>query len=397
LRHGKYLLHHAEPEATEFLQHPLQYHYDYCLVIPAYREDAGLLLRFEELARGQPGLLVILVLNQPDSDESADANSALRKELSRVREIQRHTSGSLRQLAADSHLLVIERKTPLAAKQGVGLARKIGCDIALALQADGRLRSRWLHNTDADAILADDYFQAAEQYSSEVAITHPFIHTLPEDKPLAVAIYLYELRLHYYVYGLRYATSPYDFHTLGSCISVDGASYAGVRGFPRRNAAEDFYLLNKIAKLGQVARPTTPLITLSGRASDRVPFGTGPAVAELSRASDPLQSKLYYHPDCFRLLRALLGNLHELFKGSELDALPGLPPAAVVALKQQGIERALSHCREHGADLASWEKHFHQWFDGFRTLKFIHAMRDTGLANLDLAQSREHPHSIWPN
>jgi hypothetical protein len=394
---AKYLAHHAEAEAAELLQHPFQQHYDYCLIIPAYRESAGLLQRLEELAGAQPGLLVILVLNQPDSDNSADANRKLREALAATREVQRHCIGSLRQLAGESHLLVIERGLPLPAKQGVGLARKIGCDIALALQANGNLQSRWLHNSDADATLPGDYFQAAEQYCSEVAITHPFVHTLPQDKSLALATYLYDLRLHYYVYGLRYASSPYDFHTLGSCISVDAASYAAVRGFPRRNAAEDFYLLNKLAKLGEVARPTAPLITLMGRDSDRVPFGTGPAVAELSRASAPLQSKLYYHPDCFRALRALLGNLQGLFDGSELDALSGLPLAAVAALKQQGIEKALSHCREHGADLASWEKHFHLWFDGFRTLKFIHAMRDTGLANLDLAQSREHPHSIWPN
>jgi hypothetical protein len=396
LSQGKYLAHYAEAEATELLQHPLASHYDFCLIIPAYREDADLLLRLEELAAAQPGLLVILVLNQPDSDKAADANSELRKALTASREIQRHSTGSLRQLAADSHVLIIERKAPLPAKQGVGLARKIGCDIALALQASGHLKSRWLHNTDADATLTGNYFQAAEQQLGAVAITHPFLHSLPKDRRLALATYLYELRLHYYVLGLQQARSPYAFHTLGSCISVDGPSYAAVRGFPRRNAAEDFYLLNKVAKLGEVARPSAPAIALRGRASDRVPFGTGPAVAELARSRTPLLSKLYYHPDCFFALGVLLRNLPELFNRSKLEALPGLPIAAAVALQQLGIDKALHHCHAHSADPASWEKHFHQWFDGFRTLKFIHALRDSGLADLDLAQSRDHPHSIWP-
>lgn len=138
------------------------------------------------------------------------------------------------------------------------------------------------------------------------------------------------------------------------------------------------------------------MVELSGRVSDRVPFGTGPAVAELAQSRAPGQSKLFYNPDSFHALARLLSNLQLLCEGCELEALPDLPVAAVAALRRLGIDRALQHCHAHSADPASWQKHFHQWFDGFRTLKFIHAMRDSGLPDLDLQQSRSHERSIWP-
>jgi hypothetical protein len=47
---------------------------------------------------------------------------------------------------------LVERSQGLPHKEGVGLARKIGCDIALSLYERGTLKSRWLHTTDADAI-----------------------------------------------------------------------------------------------------------------------------------------------------------------------------------------------------------------------------------------------------
>ena len=402
---GKYLSRYAEPEARQLLDSPPDYNYQHCLVIPAYREDSSLLHGLKSLASAQPGLLIVLVLNQPDSDTSSDANSELRNAITALPKLPEPskqpkqsmlTVGSLRTLQDSSHLLLIERQQPLPAKEGVGLARKIGCDIALALQASGKLQSRWLHNTDADAVLDGSYFEAAEQQHHCVAITHPFVHVLPADPQIAQATHLYELRLHYYVLGLRYAGSPYDYYSLGSCISVDGPSYAAVRGFPKRAAGEDFYLLNKIAKLGTIAQPTTPIIEIRGRISDRVPFGTGPAVAELAKTDDPLQSTLFYHPDSFHALRQLLANLELLYGGTELAALPGLPASAVTVLQELGINRALQHCHKHSRNLAGWSRHFHQWFDGFRTLKFIHGMRAQGLADLNLQQSRDHPRSVWP-
>jgi hypothetical protein len=341
-------------------------------------------------------LLIILVLNRPDTDTGPDTNTSLRDAVAQFTPLGTHACGICYRLQGNSQLLLVERAQSLPADEGVGLARKIGCDIALALAERGILKSRWLHTTDADAILPDDYFSAAESLVDYAAIAHPFRHLLPADPALACAIVLYELRLHYYVLGLQWAGSPYAFHTLGSCISVAAQSYASVRGFPRRSGGEDFYLLNKVAKLGKVATDITPTIELEGRISNRVPFGTGPAVAKLVASAEPLSSPLFYHPHSFRALKTLLDNLQDVYLNQTL--IEGAPnhASAIKVLKNLGIDKALAHCSRHSKDFEGWRKHFHQWFDGLRTLKFIHGLRKAGLADMDLAASRAHPDSLWP-
>ena len=392
----KYLAHYAEPEARSALDDPPGSAYNYSLVIPAYRENPQLAERLRQMAREQDGLLIILVLNQPDTDSGADTNAALRDAITQFTLLGSHACGALYQLQGNSHLLLVERSQALPAGEGVGLARKIGCDIALALFDSGIVKSHWLHTTDADAMLPHDYFSGAESLADCVAIAHPFRHCLAADPRLACAVYLYELRLHYYVLGLRWAGSPYAFHTLGSCISVRAKSYAAVRGFPRRSGGEDFYLLNKVAKLGTVATDVTATIELEGRVSSRVPFGTGPAVARLVESAQPAASPLFYHPHSFRALKTLLENLDGLYRDQSLvDGAPN-DQRAIAVLKNLGIEKALVHCARHSKDFEGWRKHFHQWFDAFRTLKFIHGLRDAGLADMDLASSRAHRDSLWP-
>ena len=62
----------------------------------------------------------------------------------------------------------------------------------------------------------------------------------------------------YYVAGLAMAGSRYAHHSLGSTIAVHAKTYAAVRGYPKRSAGEDFYLLNKICKLAPVERLAGP-------------------------------------------------------------------------------------------------------------------------------------------
>jgi len=399
----KYLRHYAEPEARLLAQHPPRHSYQHCLVIPAYRESAALADKLVNLGEQVENLLIILVLNQPDSVPDKACNKDLRLALMLLpraagddQSIPAQAHSTLLTLSASSNLLLVERPQPLPASEGVGLARKLGCDIALALRQAGSIQSRWLHSSDADATLPPDYFAKAEQQGKKCsAIVHPFIH-----RPCLLPMALYELRLHYYVLGLRHAGSPYAFHTLGSCLSVDFEAYQQVRGFPRRAAAEDFYLLNKVAKLGPVSSPAAPLVIIEARHSDRVPFGTGPAVEELSNSSNPLDETLFYHPDSFHALRALLESVPGLY-GCEhalqliAGALQEYRPAFTV-LEQLGIEKCLRHCQQQSRSQATFMRHFCQWFDGFRTLKFIHGLRESGWQDLTLRESLEHPHSIWP-
>lgn len=378
------------------------------LVVPAYRESPGLLDRLDQAWRDADPVLVILLLNRPDSDPDEEANTPLRNALNRLPAGGRGASGCRRlNRHTDIYCHDLERLAgPTPAPQGVGLARKTGCDIALDWIGSGAIASDWIGTTDADATLPPDYFSRLDAVSGEaVAAVFPFEH-LPGPDPLCDrATALYELRLHHYVLGLEYAGSPYAHHSLGSCTAVRSGAYAAVRGFPRRAGGEDFYLLNKLRKLGPVARLAGEVIRLQSRASNRVPFGTGPAVSKIAADANPPGLPLFYHPACFEVLRAALNSIPEM-RDSPISALPGLlrqqglPPALAAAgseaLQAMGLEAALQHCRRHGRTGDQFRRQFHQWFDAFRSLKFIHAMRDAGWPDLALTQLREARPALWP-
>ena len=390
-------------------------HWHSALVLPAYREQPALLQRLARLPAGSGRTLVVLVLNRPDSDLDPRANAALRDALQNpARPRAMRDTVAVYPLApqVDLYLLDLEMlRGPTPRAQGVGLARKTGCDLALQWMDGGGISGQWLCSTDADATLPPDYFARLQTAAPDaVAAVFPFHHTAGTDTACNAATALYELRLHHYVLGLEYAGSPYAFHTLGSCLAVRATAYAHVRGVPRRAGAEDFYLLNKLAKLGPVSRLQGETISLQSRFSTRVPFGTGPAVAAIAAAGNPRGAALFYHPHGFSALAALLDSLPALAEVPQQDMAallvkrdhrgeqlsPALARQAAAALETLGITPALQHCRRQTTSAAQFQRHFHQWFDGFRTLKFIHALRDSGLPPCSLQDLASLAPQLWP-
>jgi hypothetical protein len=401
LARQRYLQRHTEPGSPPCPRPATAW--NNVLVIPAYREAATLVTRLRELPAGTGRALVILVLNRPDTDPDHDANRELRSALSTlpagccagVQQLNAHTDLYLHDLD------ILTGAIPAA--QGVGLARKIGCDIAFKWMCEGAVSGRWICSTDADARLPPDYFQALEREPAEaVAATYPFWHSPGADDSCNLATALYELRLHHYVLGLEYAGSPYACHTLGSCLAVTFNGYASVRGFPKRAGGEDFYLLNKLAKTGPVARLAGECIELESRESRRVPFGTGPAVARISAAQNPQELPLFYHPACYEALRAVLAAAPQLEQG-DLAALlaaagiaPALRRACCTTMATLGLATALDHCHRQGKSPGQFLRQFHQWFDAFRTLKFMHGLRDAGWPACSLAGLQAVRPDLWP-
>lgn len=398
----RYLQRHIEPDLPE--PPAGAPHWQRALVIPAYREPPSLLRDLGRLPPGAGKLLVILVLNRPDSDPDTGANTALRNALKTL-----DGGGAARPVnhCTDLYLYDMEATGKLTpASQGVGLARKTGCDVALKWIHEGAISGDWIGSTDADALLPADYWGKLQGLPTATsAAVFPFHHVPGPDASCNEATMLYELRLHHYVLGLEFADSPYAYHTLGSCLAVRAESYARVRGFPKRAGGEDFYLLSKLAKTGPIARLAGPCIHLQSRYSERVPFGTGPAVAAISRESSPQAMPLFYHPGCFLALRAVLQSIPSAWQARNPDSWeqqlkavlpPQLARAAIATLAALGIEKALQHCRSHGKSPEQFQRQFHQWFDAFRTLKFIHGMRDSGWPEQALHALTAIEPDLWP-
>ncbi|MDF3070899.1 MAG: hypothetical protein K0R38_6500, partial [Polyangiaceae bacterium] len=285
--------------------------------------------------------------------------------------------------------------------QGVGLARRIGMDVALALHARGRVVSAWLGCSDGDARLPADYF--AQNAATEprgphgvrrVGLTLPFWHVPGDSAAVDAATAAYELSLRYYTLGLASAGSPYAYESMGSSMVVRADAYAEVRGFPRRQAGEDFYLLDKLAKVGGIHRPTRAPIELRSRVSARVPFGTGARVGELLDSGEGLTT---YHPRVFELLgltlRALLLaalDRSEAQVTSELsrhlDA--GSVGAISSALDDLNAFEALRETFGASPDRVVRKRRLLTWFDALRTLRFVHLVEGhAGLARLPVLEA----------
>jgi recombinational DNA repair protein (RecF pathway) len=103
-------------------------------------------------------------------------------------------------------------------------------------------------------------------------------------------------------------------------------------------------------------------------------------------------------------LRALLDSLPGLAREPgalrELLAGQGMPEELVSAsaaiLEDLGITDALAHCARQASSDAGFIRHFHGWFDAFRSLKFIHALRDAGWPMRSLAELEGCTPRLWP-
>jgi hypothetical protein len=157
-------------------------------------------------------------------------------------------------------------------------------------------------------------------------------------------------------------------------MACEAEAYIRMGGMNTREAAEDFYFLQQLAKTAGVAKISGTVVYPSPRISNRVPFGTGASVARLM-ANHAQGAVLFYRRECFQLLKEWLdfisGNLN-------------LEGAAVLA-KVKSISEDLAVFLERIGFVDNWEKlqrnfhspsllrnGFHQWFDGLKTLKLIH-------------------------
>jgi hypothetical protein len=387
----KYLSGHEEDEtllAMELTRN--EGTWNHALVVPARAEDpafiSGIKPAFDRVGGG--GLCIVVVNGREgDGEEVREANARCLRVLgegARQLGVEGHRATLRSESSYD--LMVVDRASPgreLPVGQGVGLARKIGCDIAMGIWAVKALRRAWIHSTDADVSLSKDYFTELPADPKVMASLAPFRHAPSGVEEVDRATELYECGLRYYVLGLRQAASPYAHHSIGSTISVRPGAYVRVRGFPKRQAGEDFYLLDKVAKLGRIStRPIAP-IAIASRRSARAPFGTGPAVEKLIQEG-ALET---YDPRVFEDLARLHAQLATVARQGTMQALERLQGETLLgaALEASGlVQRVRSLVERYPTrQLAA---RIRDGFDGLRTLQFIHALEDAGRSRLPWAE-----------
>jgi hypothetical protein len=263
---------------------------------------------------------------------------------------------------------------------GVGLARKIGMDLALSVFDYQNNRKKILICLDADCTVEKNYLQTIIDEVNQQNICAGYVryeHQLPDEEENQRAIICYEIFLRYYVLGLKYANSPYAFHTIGSTMICDAENYCKIGGMNKRKAAEDFYFLEKLAKVISIQEIKNTRVYPSSRESWRVPFGTGQRVNRfLSQTHDEY---LLYHPHSFMVLKEWVNTFHsETIKSEEfyLSEANKINSALRSFLECNSFAEDWKKVLNNSKSLEQVSKQKRMWFDGFRTLKLIHYLRD---------------------
>jgi hypothetical protein len=413
----KYLRHYAEPETAALDGLFEQGQWENVLVIPACNEASDF-LRPPPPCPGRS--LMILVINESPSvsPEASRNNQALAAAVNSRFKSQWQSATEFgmalfQDPLAERDILLVDRFNEgrkLPPKGGVGHARKLGGDLATSLIYQKRVRSPWIHCSDADVELPDSYFTFSHEIQKQgqeyAALIYPYRHCGDENsevnRAVSLATQLYELSLRYYVAGMKFAKSPYAFNTIGSTMVLSAAHYVKVRGFPKREAGEDFYLLNKLAKVGAMLEPAEgaacEAIRIAARCSDRVPFGTGAAVGRIIDFHDPVKEFRYYDPAVFELLRLWLQSLDSIWQSHSSQVSVNIFPyqtddqdenkgrqILLTVLKDMKTEKALEHAFRQSKNPEQFKRQMNTWFDAFRTLKMIHALRDLHFPSISYA------------
>lgn len=400
---ARYLDHDAEPEAA--LAERFRGDFGHAIEIPAYGERESLLQTLASVPTGPLGdVLIVVVLNarRNSPKEVHDANAAAREAIAARGSLEVVSEVPEVRLFPDprGRLLLIDRASPasyLPPDQGVGLARKIGCDLMLRLQLKERLTSPWIHATDADVTLPADYFDQVADLDprTTAAALYAFEHRFAEEKALATAARLYEISLRYKTLGLAWAGSPYAYQALGSCLAVSARAYAEVGGFPKTNALEDVTILNSLARVGAIERLAGAPIGLDGRISTRVPISTGKALSDLVRRPAAEASFLLPHPLAFAHLAAWIRVLDALARRGA-DALVAELPRGNPFFRADVLEEALAEMGAFDAvreairekeDARTTLHRLHAWFDAFRTKELLDALGTGGLVPIPFRQA----------
>lgn len=333
-------------------------------VLPICRESVDC-LKTLNIPEAEQHLLIV-VANRPAS-QSIDKHQDWLQAWQQTLQLSPNTQIQLRWHANAGAVLWLDCATQcgLPDDGGVGLARKIGCDLATMLITKRHVVSPWIHSLDADAQLPGDYFNHTDHLDDYAAVVYPFQHVGSLDCPNHRATLVYEWHILRYALGLKRAGSLHAWVALGSAMAFHAADYARVRGFPVRAAGEDFYLLSKLSKVRPVRSLAAQPIRIQSRVSDRVPFGTGPAAQRIGALRDELDWPSR-HPGVFEALRQ--------YKQSLIKSIE--EPAYEQTLDRASRD-AISRARAASPELHRQQRHLMSWFDAFRELKLIHHFRDT--------------------
>ena len=246
---------------------------------------------------------------------------------------------------------------------GVGQARKVLMDSISQEASDQDL----IISLDADTIFGEEYLASVarvfERFPQAVALSNPYYHRLTGEYPLDRAMLRYEIYMRHYANNLWRIGSPYSFTALGSAIALPVSAYRKIGGITAKKSGEDFYLLQKLRKTGWIANHNTSMVYPATRYSDRVFFGTGPA---LIKGSQGLWGS--YPVYDFRLFDQV-AETYRLFPELRLQAKE--TPMSAFLNRQFNEPDIFEPLRKNHKTTKGFVNACHHKVDGLRVLQFL--------------------------
>ncbi len=262
---------------------------------------------------------------------------------------------------------------------GVGMARKTAMDAI----ADMAGKDDIIVSMDADTTFGPDYFESIidcfRDSKGFVALSNPYYHQLTDNVKINRAMLRYEIYLRYFLLQLFRIQSPYAFTALGSAIALPVGVYKKVRGMEPRKSGEDFYFLMKLRKLGKILLSNKQKVFPAARLSDRVIFGTGPAL--IKGVKGDWNQYPFYHHRFFNLIADLYQSFSVLFKKN----IP--TPADEFFAQKYGSADIWEPLRRNASSERDFIRACHTKFDAlriFQWLRFLYAQESDKNTNKQL-------------
>ncbi len=264
---------------------------------------------------------------------------------------------------------------------GVGLARKIGMEWAVRGFLQCNNSDGVIISLDADCAVSDNYLQLIEHqfttYSPNCCVLN-FKHRTKDNNPaLQNAIDQYEAYIWYFRNALKAIDFPFYYHTIGSAFAVLADAYVRVGGIGRQQGGEDFYFLQKMFFLGRTTELMKVFVYPEARFSDRIPFGTGPALEKILATDDGLLR--VYSVEAFEALKEFFVLRIKFYKQSQ-EVVSALVEQLHVSiqhfLKENNLLAAIADCNENSATANTFEKRFFHHFDAFTIIKYLNFAHD---------------------
>jgi hypothetical protein len=261
---------------------------------------------------------------------------------------------------------------------GVGVARKIIMDEAVRRFAMANNNNGIIVSLDADTLVSNNYlYDICNNFTQDVKLncaTFYFEHTIDShlDEKNKQAIILYELYLRYFKQALKYTGFPFAFHTIGSAFAVRATVYAKQGGMNRKQGGEDFYFLHKIFPLGNCKEINSIKVYPSSRVSDRVPFGTGPAIKKIMCDNDLLT----YNPLFFTYIKELFAETPYLYNADNKhinSVFDNLDISLQKFIGKDIFEEKIDEINKNTSTKEMFISRFYQWFNAFTIIKYLNS------------------------